>query len=220
MPTQPIITYKTNQSLSLKLIPTEQCNFRCVTCYEDPSIGRMSKKVINKIKKFIDVHLPNIKHLSVDWHGGEPLIAKDIIYDISDHILTGIKGRTIHYVSRMMTDGFQLNLNTFKKLLTKEVRNYQISLARPTGKAKHKINGYGSFGQIWHNILSMKEVDDEFKIMIRIPVTSENSPSLKEFCELIKKGFSNDQRFSICLESINSDEEYLTYDTIIDDINN
>jgi len=195
-------TYITHRALSLKIIPTEQCNFRCTTCYENLSLARMSKKVVQGIKSLINAHLPNIKYLSVEWLGGEPLVATDIIYDISDHILTETRGRDIHYVSGITTDGLQLRVNTFKKLLSKGVKEYQIILGGVLNKANHQINGSGAFGQIWHNILSLKEVDEEFKMMINIPVTSENDSECRAFCGLIKEGFSGDHRFSIMLKPI------------------
>lgn len=197
------------ETLSLKLMPTEQCNVRCMTCYEDSSVGRMSKKVIQGIKKLITSRLPEIKYLSIEWLGGEPLMAQDIIYDISDHILSVMNNLNVQYVSGMRTDGLQLKADTFKQLLSKEIRSYQISLDASTGKhiqTKHKIDGYGSFGQIWHNLLSMKKVDDDFKIMIGIPVTYGNYSTLRELCEHIKKEFYDDQRFSISIKVIKNHE--------------
>lgn len=191
---------KINETLSLKIMPAEQCNIRCATCYEDLSIGRMPKKVVQEIKNLINFHLPEIKFLSVEWFGGEPLIATDVIYDISDHILKEIRGKKIHYLSRITTDGFLLNRNTFKKLLSKEVRSYQIILGKFQEKHDetiHRINGCGSYGHIWYNLLSMKEVDEDFNIMITINIKPENDSSTKELYELVRQVFSNDQRFEI-----------------------
>lgn len=196
-----------NEALSLKLMPTEQCNFRCITCLEDSSLGRMPESVVLGVKNLINAHLPEIKYLFIDWMGGEPLIAKDIIYDISDYILSAINKPGIKYVSTLSTDGFQLNVDTFKQLLSKEVRSYQIFLDEPIGKyrkTKHRIEGFGSFAQIWHNILSMKAVDDDFKIMIKIPVTLGNYSTLRELCENITKEFDDDQRFSVSFRVVDN----------------
>lgn len=204
------------QSLLLKIIPTQKCNFRCATCHEDLSIGHMSKKVVDEIKNFINLHLLDIKYLSVEWLGGEPLIETDIIHDISGHILKEIKGRDIHYISGITTDGLQLNMNTFKKLLSQGVKNYQVILGRSIAKVNHRIKGSGSFVQIWNNILSMKEVEDDFKITINIPVRSENRHESMEFCTIVREGLSNDQRFVVLLKEVESfgetNSEYLTKD--------
>lgn len=205
MKVETIASCLTNQALSLILMPTEQCNFRCTYCYEDFLIGRMSKEVIQGIKNLISIRVPEIKYLSIEWFGGEPLGAKDIIYEISDHILAGISNRNIHYVSGMTTNGFQLGTNTFKKLLAKGVTGYQISLDGPEeihNKTRRRINGSGSFSKIWGNLLAMKKIDEDFKVMLRIHVTPENHHSLKELCHLIKKEFAHDQRFGVFFKAI------------------
>ena len=105
----------------------------------------------------------------------------------------------------MTTNGFQLNANTFKKLLAKGVTGYQISLDGPEelhNKTRRRINGSGSFSTIWANLLSMKAVEADFKIMLRIHVTPENHQSLKELCQLIKKEFAHDQRFGVFFKAI------------------
>src|SRR5215211_2329775 len=76
-----------NESLHLIVLPTEQCNFRCTYCYEDFSIGRMSSEVIQGVKRLIDRRLPSLKSLSVSWFGGEPLLGRAIVEDISEHIV-------------------------------------------------------------------------------------------------------------------------------------
>src|SRR5947209_19415198 len=73
--------------LHLILLPTEQCNFRCTYCYEDFSIGRMNPETIQGVKRLIDRRLEGLGFLSVSWFGGEPLLACDIIEDISESIV-------------------------------------------------------------------------------------------------------------------------------------
>lgn len=50
-----------NKQLSLILLITEQCNFRCAYCYEDFKIGKMPPDVIEGIKNVISVPL-KLKH--------------------------------------------------------------------------------------------------------------------------------------------------------------
>src|ERR1041384_6711550 len=77
-----LIDHKTQE---LIILPTEKCNFRCTYCYEDFSIGKMKLETRESIKKFIKKRAPLLDKLNISWFGGEPLLAKDIVLDISSY---------------------------------------------------------------------------------------------------------------------------------------
>ena len=77
--------------LHLIILPTEQCNFRCKYCYEDFKVGKMAKFCVEGINKLISQRLPNTSNLTISWFGGEPLLALDIISNISHHIKNEIE---------------------------------------------------------------------------------------------------------------------------------
>src|SRR5262245_50079579 len=102
-----------NDSLHLILLPTEQCNFRCTYCYEDFSIGSMSSDTIQGIKRLIDSRLDGLRALSVSWFGGEPLLARAVIEDISEHIVRATADRpNLHYEGDVTTNGYLLDIST------------------------------------------------------------------------------------------------------------
>ena len=73
------------------MLPTEQCNFRCTYCYEK-FIGKFfSKENINSIKMLISKRASELKQLRIGWFGGEPLLAKKIVYEISEHAISEAK---------------------------------------------------------------------------------------------------------------------------------
>jgi uncharacterized protein len=63
-----------NDLLHLIILPTERCNFRCVYCYEDFSIGTMKPPVIAGIKRLLARRIPNLRQLRIAWFGWEPLV--------------------------------------------------------------------------------------------------------------------------------------------------
>src|SRR4051794_16365661 len=69
----------------LIILPTEKCNFRCTYCYEDFSIGKMREPVQRAIESFMNRRIPELSELSLDWFGGEPLVAKDVVLSLSSH---------------------------------------------------------------------------------------------------------------------------------------
>jgi uncharacterized protein len=60
--------------LQLIILPTEQCNFRCVYCYELFDYGLIRQEVVEWIKNLLIARKSSLKYLSVSWFGGEPLI--------------------------------------------------------------------------------------------------------------------------------------------------
>ncbi|TOB11935.1 radical SAM protein, partial [Vibrio parahaemolyticus] len=66
------------RGLQLIIFPTEKCNFRCTYCYEKFEVGRMSNELIQGIKKFLEVRIPELDRLVISWFGGEPLLAKEV----------------------------------------------------------------------------------------------------------------------------------------------
>ena len=65
--------------LLLTILPTEQCNFRCVYCPEEFSRGKMSEEVQKAIIRYVRQNINAYTGLRVSWFGGEPLLAMDVI---------------------------------------------------------------------------------------------------------------------------------------------
>lgn len=73
--------------LELTIMPTEQCNFRCVYCYEDYKKHTITTEGKNNLLKCVQVLLKNCTSLHVGWFGGEPLLAYEEILDISKGLI-------------------------------------------------------------------------------------------------------------------------------------
>lgn len=193
------------ESYELILYPTEQCNFRCVYCYEDFEIGRMSNDVIEGIKSLIEKCMPKIKSLRLSWFGGEPLLAYSIIENISNFALLNGQGRDINVNGNMTTNGYLLTVDMMRKLLALKVTHYQISLdgeKNEHDKTRKKANGEGSFDSIMQNLLNLKQTDLEFNIMLRIHVTKSNYFSVERLAVFLKENFLKDKRFTILIKPV------------------
>lgn len=195
----------TNRFLELILLPTEQCNFRCTYCYEDFSIGKMQRNTINGIKNYIDKRVQELDTLKISWFGGEPLAARDIVYEISEHILKRIKDVPINYIANMTTNAFLLNANVAKKLNELGVTDFQISLDGPRdvhNKTRLRIDKSGSFDQIWENLIALRNSSLVFNVTIRVHITPDNYESIFELIELLKQEFAGDNRFKLFFKAI------------------
>jgi uncharacterized protein len=192
-----------NRVLELIILPTEQCNFRCVYCYEDFAIGRMSADVVAGIKALVARRAPELAQLHLSFFGGEPLIAADIVQEIAAAAHVAMGGRD-GYSGSVTTNGALLTLERARSLREVGVRAYQISLdgmQEEHDLTRRRANGAGTFAQIWANLLALRDSDLDLDIVLRLHAMPENIASLHALIELIRAELS-DPRFSILLKAV------------------
>lgn len=191
--------------LHLIVMPTEKCNFRCVYCYEDFSIGRMKRSVVEGVKALIRHRAPSLSSLEIDWFGGEPTLARDIVADVMTDAQEVTRLYGVSLIGRMTTNGFLLTAEEYRGFHDCGVGDYQITLDGPPehhDTTRLRINGQGSFDTIWNNLLAIKEVRARGEILIRIHFTSQNAATIPEFTKRIKGAFGDDPRFRFMLHPI------------------
>lgn len=114
--------------LELIILPTENCNFRCVYCYETFSKPAMSFETQENIVNFVRNELKKKAGLSVGWFGGEPLLALDVIKNLSEKFISICREYKKPYRSAITTNGYFLNYETFKRLLKLKVTFFRLQL--------------------------------------------------------------------------------------------
>ena len=90
------------KTLCITIMPTEDCNFRCVYCYETHKEGSMDEMTITNTIKYIKERIPEINALSIAWFGGEPLLELDIIKRISQELIKECKKYHVLYHAFML----------------------------------------------------------------------------------------------------------------------
>jgi uncharacterized protein len=195
-----------NRALELIIFPTEQCNFRCVYCYEDFKLGRMSQVVVSGIKALIRHRISTLQVLDISWFGGEPLLGLGIIEEVSEHILSlvGLQPH-VRYRAGMTTNAYLLSMATATKLVSLGINSFQISL--DGDKALHdttrqRADGGESFDRIWENLLAIRDSDLVVDILLRVHLTTANLLSVEELLRKISGEFGGDQRFRVLLKPI------------------
>ncbi|MEO1368023.1 MAG: radical SAM protein [Acidobacteriota bacterium] len=183
----------------LIILPTEQCNFRCTYCYEDFEIGKMSPETIRGLRRLIEARVPHIEALRLSWFGGEPLVAKDIVLEISEFALELCQRHGISLKGGLTTNGYLLKRPLFERLLSLHQRQFQISLdgdrdAHDTTRLR--ADGKGTFDRIWANLLELRGCDQDFEVLLRLHVTDSNYESLASLCHEIHEHFGDDSRFT------------------------
>jgi len=73
-------------TLELIVLPTFDCNFSCIYCYEDHRPSRMNSETVSTLKTWLSSIIPNHKVVMLYWFGGEPLLQFDTILSVSRHV--------------------------------------------------------------------------------------------------------------------------------------
>jgi uncharacterized protein len=192
--------------LELIILPTGKCNFRCVYCYETFNKGKMSKHICEGIKRFLAQKCRELKYLKLSWFGGEPLLAKDVIIDISAFAFNEArKYRSLEYYSDMTTNGYFLTSGVLTELISCGIRQFQITLdgeVEEHNKVRVLVNKFPTFLRLWKNLVSLKEVDSVFDIALRVHYSPDTLKSVSRLLERICKEFGSDNRYHVLLKQL------------------
>ena len=194
-------------TLRLIIMPTEKCNFRCKYCYESFKNGKMSSEIQNSIIKYVKTNIAKYSSLEVRWFGGEPLEAIDVIENLSKEFIKICHTSKRSYMASMTTNGYNLNLNNFKKLLSLNVYNYQITIdgIKETHDSQRVLRNEGpTFDKIISNLVMIKNNIKSGipRITIRTNFTKQIAQHLDEYITFFSSLFSNDDRFSFSFQKV------------------
>lgn len=195
-----------SKALYLVVLPTEQCNFRCAYCYQDFATGRMTAAVVRGIKRLIDRRMGDLKFFHLAWFGGEPLIAKDIMLDISRHAQDRCQEHNVEYLEgEVTTNGYLLSPATMAQLTAAQQKHFHVSLdglGAVHDSTRPLLSGKGSFNRIWTNLLGLRSGDLDFHITLRLHFGAANLADTEALCRRINDNFGGDGRFVVYLKSI------------------
>lgn len=207
------------RALSLILLPTEKCNFRCTYCYEDFSIGRMQASVISGIKALLNNRIKEIDRLSISWFGGEPLLAKSVVLDIGSFAHNLCNNYGVNFQAGFTTNGYLLDFDLFKSLLRISHVDYQITLDGDEewhNKTRVLANRKPTFDVIWSNLVSYKRARENFSITLRLHVHRDNVESLRRLKKRLEKEILDDPRFRIYFHKVsNLSSDFVINETVL-----
>jgi len=166
----------------------------------------MRPDVIEGIKNYLSKRMHELNYLSISWFGGEPLLALDIIEDISEYILSIINNfNDPIFHSHITTNGYLLTPNVFKKLIDLKISQFNITFDGPQkihDERRCLINGKGTFNTIWNNLLKIKQINNDYNIIISLHLDVNNYLYIEDFIENYRTYFINDFRFKVLLRPL------------------
>lgn len=199
--------YDTHKSDTLHLIimPTEDCNFRCIYCYENFARGKMELSIREGLKTFVEKKCQEIRALDVHWFGGEPLFAADVIEELTESFKASCEKHHVAYKAAMTTNGYMLDKNMFEKMIKAEVRRYQITLdgtAETHNQRRILAEGGSTFDTIFENLKEVHQTNERFSIQIRVNFDQGNYGKIPQLVDDIKLNFNSDPRYDISFHRI------------------
>ena len=180
-----------NQSgtVTLTICPTMGCNFDCPYCFEKHTPGRMSREAQDQVIGLAErmMNAGRARRLNVVWFGGEPLLAPDVIRDLSARLIALAEEKGAAYTAGIITNGYLLTRENAEMLGNARVGWTQVTLdgmRENHDQTRHLAGGGPTFDRIIRNL---REVSIPFPVIIRQNVHNGNRKDMRPLCELILK---------------------------------
>jgi uncharacterized protein len=194
------------RALYLMIYPTEKCNFLCAYCYEDHKLGSMSPEVLRGLKRLIERRMGYLKHIRLSWFGGEPLLAKDVMFEFAEFVEQRCaESGCIHLPGSVTTNGFFLSVDIVERLIAARQTQFHISLdgiGDAHDRSRPLASGGGSFQQIWANLEALRRSSLEFELVFRVHYGFPAAEATNALCRRLNSVFGGDRRFRVTLQAI------------------
>lgn len=200
--------------LSLTIIPTYQCNFKCIYCWENTKNhnDNMDEEFQEKLITFIEDKIVDASSLDIDWFGGEPLLAYDVMQNLLFNIDKICKENKKPYTCSLTSNGYALTEDKVRFLVKHHTHFFQITLDGDKelhNRNRPLKNGGKTYDTILQNLRDIRDNIKEqyFRVLIRLNVTEETTKHVKEYFDMIEKEFSNDRRFLVYIQGVEKHNE-------------
>lgn len=183
--------------VALTLCPTMGCNFDCPYCFENHAGGKMSREVQDDVValagRLMDVS--RARKLHVTWFGGEPLLAVDIVCDLTARLQEVAAEHGAAYDASISTNGYLLTQEVADLLGACGVVRAQITLdgmGATHDATRHLAGGGPTFDVIARNL---RTVGLPFQVKLRNNVHEGNfadADALDAFARSLAEESGND----------------------------
>jgi uncharacterized protein len=186
-----------HSKLHLIILPTEECNFRCVYCYESFLRGEMAPELREGIRRFV-ASQQDLERLDIHYFGGEPFLAADVVIELAEWFHTLCQQHGIDLDSSATTNGSLLTPEVADRVVPLGVKRFQITLdGVEEDHDTRRVGAHGekTFQAIIDNLRYLHNSDMDFKIMLRHNFDPDSLQRLDDYLAMIKEEFGGDPRF-------------------------
>jgi uncharacterized protein len=193
-------------TLQFILLASEDCNFRCVYCYEKFERGTMTPETRQGVRALVLKRAAQLRQINISWFGGEPLYGWETIEELEPFFNDVSERHGIRLGHHMTTNGYLLTEERATKLLAWGCRDYQITLdglAADHDCKRVGRDGSPTYQTILDNLRSLRDRrDEQFTVDIRVNFDNDNLPRLGPFLESLSEDFAGDKRFGMRFRAV------------------
>lgn len=192
------------RSLNFIVSPTALCNLSCCYCWQRAKGSftkqstlktTMSESTLKGVLQFIKQTTDelNATEIPLMFYGGEPLMAKDVLYEIYGNLAAWCTEHSITMNPKFSTNCTLFDESVIEKLLSYNSIDFvRVPLDGPEkihDKYRHFANGKGTYHIIMKNIELLQDAGITVEIQYNINPHYEYAPQL--FDDLIERGLNN-----------------------------
>jgi uncharacterized protein len=142
---------------------TLECNLACPYCFEAPFRGQhvMSQATADLLIERLTERMAQGLDLTVDFYGGEALMALPLLKRIAASLQTAARERGVTFVFNIFTNGTLLTRPVVEELLPLGLKAVRLTLDGPPDihdSQRPFASGRGSFAAILENIRSIHQI--------------------------------------------------------------
>lgn len=196
-----------NDRLDITIMPTLDCNFKCAYCFENERTKYMTHESAEALVKYFDSSFKKYKSVYIQWFGGEPLLCKDMINYIMSNAIRIAKREKLALISGITTNGYELNLETYKMLCENRITWIQLSVdgmkETHNSQRPHKSD-LDSYTKIITNLKNIRDCVPSgiCKIYFRVTISKSILNEIDNILMFYKNEFSSDKRFMLSLQPV------------------
>jgi uncharacterized protein len=192
-----------SNTLDIVIAPTSDCNFACPYCFEENKPQwYMDDVTTQNLIKFIKSYKNKPVHIT--WFGGEPLMYKKKIKEITDLLIEA----NIDFNSSILTNGYLLNKSFIEELVNLRIKRVQVTLDGT--ESVHNLHrphkkGLKTFDKIIENLDKLLPYANKNNIKVTIPVTIDmnNKDDFEEIFNYLKNRYLTELNNNVLVITIN-----------------
>ncbi len=149
----------------------------------------MNDEVKDAIVDFAKNRIQFKRSLDVTWYGGEPLLAMDIVEELSRKLMELCEENNVEYIASIVTNGFLLTPKIMDKLNELRILSIQITLdgaAEDHDKRRCLKGGLPTFDRIIDNLVAVKD-KIQYPVQIRINADRHNIDRVDNVISILKE---------------------------------